>query len=166
MLRLVNDHHRIFGQRKQRMLARPDQRHHELPARKRIAGARDIHLIGQLEEQFARFRIFDQRQERGLRDLHDGALRFDIESADGFDQVAEQLDADRLGGFGRENIQDAAAQRIFADHLHRVAFLIADAFQMRQQIFQRDLFAHAQGERELPVELGALRCAAVPKRRA
>ena len=59
-----------------------------------------------------------------------------------------------LGRFGRENIQDAAAQRVFADHFHRVALLVADAFQMRQQIFERDLFAHAQRERELPVKFG------------
>ncbi len=133
LLRLVDNDQRIFGQRKQRMLARPHQRHREFPARKRIAGARDVHLIGQLQKQLARFGIFGQRQQRGLRDFHHGALGLDIESSDGFDQVAKQLDADRLGRFGRENIQDAAAQRIFADHFHRVALFVADAFQVRQQ---------------------------------
>ena len=67
-----------------------------------------------------------------------------VESADGFDQIAEQLDADGLGRFGRKNVQDAAAQRILADHFHRVALLVTDAFQMRQQIFERNLLAHAQ----------------------
>ncbi len=69
------------------------------------------------------------------------ALRLHVEAADGFDQIAEQLDADGLGGFGRENVQDAAAQRVFADHLHRLALFVADAFQVRQQVFQRNLFA-------------------------
>ena len=115
------------------MLARPDQRHREFPARERIAGARDIHLIGQFQKQLARFGIFGQRQQRRFRNFHHGALGLHIESSDGFDQVAKKLDADRLGRFGRENIQDAAAQRILAHHLHRVALLVADALQVRQQ---------------------------------
>ena len=139
------------------MLARANQRHREFPARKRIAGARDIHLIRQFPEQLARFRIFGQRQQRRLRDLHDRALGFHVESSDGFDQVAEQFDADRLRPFGRKNVQDAAAQRVFADHFHRIALLVADALQMRQQIFERDLLAHAQCERQLAIELGSFR---------
>ena len=46
LLRLIDNDKRIFGEREERMLARPDQRHGEFPSRKWIAGAGDIHLIG------------------------------------------------------------------------------------------------------------------------
>ncbi len=139
------------------MFARAHQRHREFPARKGIARTRDVHLLRDLVQQLAGLRIFDQRQQRGLGDLHHGALGFDVKAADGLDQVAEQLDADGLGRLGREDVEDAAAQRVFADHLDRLALLVADAFQMRQQVFERNLLAHSQRESELPVEFGRLR---------
>jgi hypothetical protein len=41
-------------------------------------------------------------------------------------------------------------------HFHRVAFLVADALQVRQQVLERDLFARSQRQRKLPVKLRRL----------
>ena len=70
--------------------------------------------------------LLGQRQDLDFGDLHDGALGLDIESADGFDLVAEEFDAQGAGAFGAEDVQDAAADGIFADHFHGIAPLVAD----------------------------------------
>ena len=61
-----------------------------------------------------------------------------------------------LSDFGGEDVEDAAAQRILADHFDWFAILVADAFQMREQVFERHFVAHAHGEGELAVEFGGL----------
>ncbi len=108
-------------------------------------------------EQSARFRILHDREHRHFIHLQDGPLRVDVEAPDRFDQIAEQFDAHGLRIFGRKNIENAAAQRVIADHLNRFAPLIPDAFEMRDEIFQRDLFIHAQRQRELTVKFGGFR---------
>ena len=45
-----------------------------------------------------------------------------------------------LLGFRRKHVQDAAANRIFADHLDRIAALVTDAFEVRDHVFERNLF--------------------------
>ena len=60
------------------------------------------------------------------------ALRFGIELADGFDLVAEELDAHGAVGFGRVDIEDAAAAGELARHLDQVHLGVADAGQVTQ----------------------------------
>ncbi len=61
-----------------------------------------------------------------------------------------------LADSGREDVQDAAAHGVFADHFHRLAALVSDAFQVCDDILQRHFVADAQVERELPVEVAGL----------
>src|SRR6516225_7974865 len=44
-------------------------------------------------------------------------LRFDVEGANRLDLVAEELDTQRVGGVGREEVEDAAAKAEFARDL-------------------------------------------------
>ena len=81
----------------------------------------------------------------------------DVEAADGFDLIAEEFDAQRARVLGRENVQDAAANGILADHLHRIAPLIADRLQMRLDRVERQFFADAQFQREPPVIVRGMR---------
>src|SRR5712671_7591955 len=62
-------------------------------------------------------RPFRERKQRGTHDGSDGALGSGIEFADGFDGVAQQLDAYRPWRLWRENINDASAYRELAGHL-------------------------------------------------
>ena len=50
--------------------------------------------------------------------LRGGALRFGIEGADGFEHVAEKIEPHRAGQAGRIEIDNAAAQRVFAGVAH------------------------------------------------
>ena len=61
-----------------------------------------------------------------------------------------------LRSLGRKYVQDSAAQRVLAHHLHRLAPLVADAFQVRNHLIQRQFVAHLQLERKLPVEIAGL----------
>ncbi len=56
----------------------------------------------------------------------------------------------------RKNIQDAAADGIFAGHLHRIALLVPDGAQVLLDGFERQLFAGSQFERETPVVFGGV----------
>ena len=60
--------------------------------------------------------------EAGLR-----ALGFGVELADGVDFVAEELDAHGTVGFGRVDVEDAAAARELAGHFDEVHLRVADA---------------------------------------
>ena len=71
------------------MLPRAHQRNGELPTRKCIARTGNVDLLGDFAQQLAGLGILDQRQQRGLGDLHDGPLGFDVKAADGFDEIAE-----------------------------------------------------------------------------
>ena len=142
-------------------LSRPHHGRQQFPAGKRLARRRQIaprhvrlaHQFAQLHQQRPRFLILRQRQQRAVFDLQHRALRFHVEAADGFHLVAEQVDAHRLGGFRREHVQNAAAHRVFAHHLHRLAALVADAFQVRDHVIERQFVAHPQLQGELPVEI-------------
>ena len=61
-----------------------------------------------------------------------GALGFGVEFADGFDFVAEELDADGTIGFGRVDVEDAAAARELAGHLDESICGVADAGEVRE----------------------------------
>src|SRR5205085_772460 len=81
----------------------------------------------------------------------------DVEAAHGFDGVAEELDADGALGLGGEDIENATAKGILADHFHGLASFIPDAVEVDQQVVQRQVFTYAQGECELAVEVTRLR---------
>ena len=70
-----------------------------------------------------------------------GALCFRVELADGFDLVAEELDAHGAVGFGRVDVKDAAAAGELAGHFDEVHLRVADAGEMAGKDFDVDLFA-------------------------
>ena len=76
------------------------------------------------------------------------ALRFGIEFADGFNFVAEELDADGAVGFGRVDVENSAAARELAGHLDEVHLRVADAGEMRGEDFDVDFFAALEGDGE------------------
>ncbi len=89
-----------------------------------------------------------ERQQLGFVQAGLRALGFRIETADGVDFVAEELDAHGAVGFGRVDIEDAAAARELARHLHEVHLRVADAGQVRGQDLHVDLFAAPQRDGE------------------
>ena len=70
-----------------------------------------------------------------------GALRLGIEAADGFDLVAEEVDADGAVHLRRVDVEDAAAKRDLAGHLDDVDAGVADGEQMLDQHVGHVLFA-------------------------
>ena len=84
--------------------------------------------------------------ERDAVALAGGALRGDIEGADGFQRVAEEIEPQRLSASRREEIEDAAAHCVFADLAHRCDALEAVALQPPDQRVHVDPVAGAGGE--------------------
>ena len=124
-------------------MARTRHRHPVLPSWELLARHRDAltRVLRQFVKETARLRIFDEREKQRFLRLHDGALCLRIEAAHGLDLVAEELDAHRLFGFWRKDVEDAAAHGELADHLDRIALLVADAAQMRDHVFEREFVA-------------------------
>ena len=85
IFRLVENHDRLASQGQQGVLARILRCRGELPAGKDVAVAR----------------LLEQRQNLGLGNLQNRPLGFHIETADGFDFVAEEFDAQRAWRFRR-----------------------------------------------------------------
>ena len=79
------------------------------------------------------------------------ALGFGIEFADGLNFVAEELDADGAVGFGRVDVEDAAAAGELAGHLDEIHLRVADAGEMPGEDFDVHLFAAAEGDGEAGV---------------
>ena len=133
--RFVPHHDGMVEQRENRGITRPHHGHQQFPSGERLARSGKIapgdvglaHQLAQFGQQAARLLIFGERQQRAVLDFEHRALRFHLEPAHGFHLVAKQVDAHRLAGFRREHVQDAAAQRVFAHHLHRLAPFIPDA---------------------------------------
>ena len=96
---------------------------------------------------------FGERQEPGFVEAGLGALGFGVEVADGFDFVAEELDAEGAVGFGRVDVEDAAAAGELAGHFDQVHLRVADAGEVGGEDFDVDLFAalEADGERGVVV---------------
>ena len=91
-----------------------------------------------------------QRFVDGIR----GALRGGIEVADGLDFVAEELDAHRALGFGRIDIENAAAQGVLAGHFDDVGGRVADGVEVAEQIVDVEGLAAAQNAGQIGVVLG------------
>ena len=87
-------------------------------------------------------------------------LRHRIEPTDLFDRVAEQIEPHGLGQSGREKIDDAAAQRVFARLAYGFGSPVAVAHQKCRQIFQFQAsaaFGFEHGQRKLAARRHALR---------
>ena len=84
--------------------------------------------------------------ECGLR-----TLGFRIELADGFDLVAEEVNADGALLLGRVDVEDASAQRGLAGHFNHVDAGVADGKEMLEDGLGKVLFAglHTQGQRRV-----------------
>ena len=107
-------------------------------------------------EERPRFWVLDERQQGCFLHLDHRALRVWLKPAHRFDLVAEELNAVGPAGIRREDIQDAAAHRVLAGHLDRLAALVADALQMGDDVLERDFFSGAEGECKLAIEVGGL----------
>ena len=81
--------------------------------------------------------------------------RFGVEAADGFDLVAEEVDADGTVLLGAVDVDDAAANRDLAGHLDDVDAGVADGEQMLDEHVGDVLFADAQVQRERGVVVAA-----------
>ena len=87
---------------------------------------------------------FSQRQKLRLIEKRLRALRLWVKLADGLDLVAKELDAHRPVRFRRVDIEDAAATREMAGHLHQVHARVTNAGQVRGEHFNVDFFPAAK----------------------
>ena len=74
-----------------------------------------------------------------------------IELADGIGFVAEEFDAHGALGFGRVDVEDAAAQGVLAGHFDDVGGGVADGVQVGEQSVEVERFAAANGAGEVGV---------------
>jgi hypothetical protein len=88
---------------------------------------------------------FSERKKLRFVEAELGALRLGIELADGFNFVAEELDADGAVGFGRVDIEDAAAAGELAGHFDEIHLRVADAGQVAGEHLDVYFFAAPQG---------------------
>lgn len=107
-------------------------------------------------------RKFREWEKRGAFDRTDGALGIGIKGADGFDRVAEKLDANRLCRFGREDVDDAAAHGELAGHFTGELAVVAGGDEVIEKILVSDGLVALNGARELVI-VGRL--AEAPERR-
>ncbi len=96
---------------------------------------------------------FSEGQQPGFIEAGLRALGFGVEAADGFDFVAEELDAQGAVGFGRVDVEDAAAAGELAGHFDQVHLRVADAGEVAGEDFDVDFFAalEVDGERGVVV---------------
>ncbi len=90
-------------------------------------------------------------KQQGFVDRGGGTLRGGIEFANGIGFVAEELDAQGAVGFGRVDVEDAAADGVLAGHLDYVGGGVADGVEVREQGFEVEGFAAADGAGEIGV---------------
>ena len=81
-----------------------------------------------------------ERKKHSALDRIRRTLRIGIECANGFDRVAEQLDAHGLRRLGRKHVDDAAADGVLPRHLAGHVLLVAGRGEEADEIFVRDGF--------------------------
>ena len=86
---------------------------------------------------------FGEREEQGVVEGGAAALGFGVEFADGFDLVAEEVDADGAVHLGGVDVEDAAAEGDLAGHLDDVDFGVADGEEVLDEHVGHVLFADA-----------------------
>ena len=96
-------------------------------------------------------RSFGERKQQSFVHGSGGTLRGGIELANRVDFVAEELDAHRAVGFGGVDVEDAAAHGVLAGHLDDVGGGVADGVEVREQGFEVERFAAADGAGEIGV---------------
>ena len=106
--------------------------------------------VNRAEQMFAD-RSFGERKQQGFVHRSGGALRGGIELADGVGFVAKELDAQRAVGLGRVHVEDAAAHGVLAGHFDHVGGGVADGVEVREQRFEIERFAAADGAGEIGV---------------
>jgi hypothetical protein len=89
-------------------------------------------------------------EQHQLLDRLQGALGHRVEGAHGLDQVAEELDPDRFGQVGREDVQDAAPDREAAAVLDDRDVGVAELHQLLEQALALELLAGQQVLADLP----------------
>ena len=99
-------------------------------------------------EQLLRHRCFGERQQQGFIHRCGRALRFGIEFADGFNLIAEEIEAHGAIHLRRIDVENAAAARELARHLDDIHLRVADALQMRRQHLDVDFFTAPQDLRQ------------------
>ncbi len=80
-------------------------------------------------------------------------MRCRIKLADGFDLVAKQLNPNWPVRLGRINVENAAAQSVFARHFNNVRGIVANRIEMLQQIFRVQALTAAKDSRQVRVKL-------------
>jgi hypothetical protein len=112
--------------------------------------------LGQLLPRLARDREVRHRQHvhRARRFL--GALRLDVEPAQRVDGVAEELDAQRLRGVRREDVEDAAAEGQLARLADEIGAHEAVLHELLEQRAHVELVAFAQAD-DAPGEVAGVR---------
>ena len=88
-------------------------------------------------------RGFGEREEQGVVEGGAGALGLGVEVADGFDLVAEEVDADGAVDLGGVDVEDAAAEGDLAGHLDYVDAGVADGEEVLDEHVGQVLFADA-----------------------
>ncbi len=78
-------------------------------------------------------------------------MGFGIEFADGFDLVAEEVDADGAVGFGRVDVENAAATGELAGHFDEVNQGVADTGKVLGEHADIDFFAALESQRQAGV---------------
>ena len=89
-----------------------------------------------------------------------GALGLGVELADGFDLVAEEVDADGAVHLGGVDVEDAAAEGDLAGHLDDVDLGVADGEEVLDEHVGHVLFAdvEVEGEGAVVVARGRASC--------
>ena len=105
-------------------------------------------------EQFAAARKFGKRRQGETFEWPDRPLRAGVELPQGFHGVAEQFKPHRPGRFRREDVHDAAAHCELTGHLDCLVPLVAHACQVRDQLFERDLFVPRYRAPQGAIKLG------------
>ncbi len=116
------------------------------------AGAGEARVDG-LEDLFGDGDLGEREQERGVEG-GGAALGFGVEFADGFDLVAEEVDADGAVHFWGVDVEDAAAQGELAGHLDDVDAGVADGEEVVDEHIGEVLLAGAETKGEGGVEVG------------
>ena len=99
-------------------------------------------------EEFLGDRGLGEREQEGVLEGGAGALGFGVELADGFDLVAEEVDADGAFALGGVDVDDAAADGDLAGHLDDIDLRIADGEEMLDEHVGEVLLADVEVERE------------------
>ncbi len=93
----------------------------------------------------AQLEFADRQQVRRARRLR--ALGLGIEAADAFQRVAEEIEPHRAERARREQVEDAAAHRIFAGLHHRAGAVEARCFEALRHVVHAGLGAGGESHR-------------------